>query len=414
MLAADLLMAVLGAKETRVKSVRLGLTGVVAEVEPTRVVPICSGCFEPVSKVHDRKLGRCWRAQDICGVRLELRYDPRRVLCPTCGVTTELVPWAEPGSKFTWEFEQETAFLAQKSDKTTVARLLRIAWYTVGTIIERVVERLQPADRLEGLTHIGVDELSYRKGHRYLTVVVNHKTGKIVWMHPGKNAETLGKFFEELGAERSRRLEVVTLDMSAAYIEAVTKAAPQAKLVFDRFHVQRLAHDALDEVRRAEMREHGKTTPEGRALKRSRWATQKNPWNLTQDEKAKLSELQRTNRKLYRGYLLKEALADLLDRRQVNVARARLLDWISWALHSGLAPFAKSARTLQKHLEGIVAYVQTGCSNGRTEGLNGKIRTITRRSFGFHRVESLMALIVLCCSGINLSPAHRNPLPLAH
>jgi len=414
MLAKDLLTAVLGAKETKVNSVRLGLASVIAEVEPTRETPVCAGCFEASPKVYDRKPGRCWRAQDICGVRLELRYAPRRVDCPNCGVTTELVPWAEPGSKFTWEFEEEASFLAQKCDKSTVARLLRIAWYTVGTIIERVVNRLRTTDSLEGLTQIGVDELSYRKGHRYLTVVVNHQTGKIVWLHPGKNAETLGKFFEKLGEVRCRRLQLVTIDMSAAYIDAVTTAAPQAQLVFDRFHVQRLAHNALDEVRRAEMREHGKATPEGKALKRSRWATQKNPWNLTQEERAKLSELQRTNRKLYRGYLLKEALTDLLDRHQVNVARAKLLDWISWALHSGLEPFAKTARTLQKHVDGIIAYVRSGCSNGRTEGLNGKIRTITRRSFGFHRVESLMALIVLCCSGLNLTPAHRNPLPLAH
>lgn len=412
MLATDLLSAVLGMKETKVTKVRIGLTSVIADVEPTRRTPVCSGCFENVSKVYDRKSGRWWRALDICGVKLELRYDLRRVDCADCGVTAELVPWAEPGSKFTWEFEQEAAYLAQRCDKTSVSHLMRIAWETVGTIIERVVKRTQVGDPLDGLLQIGVDEISYRKHHHYLTVVVNHVTGKIIWMHPGKNAETLGLFFKELGAERCKLLEAVTLDMSAAYIEAVRAAAPQAKLVFDRFHVQRLVHNALDEVRRAEMREHGKATAEGQALKRSRWATQKNPWNLTQTEKDKLSQLQRTNKTLYRAYLLKESLADLLGRRQVNVARAKLLEWISWALHSRMEPFAKAARTMQKHLEGILAYVQTGLSNGRTEGLNGKIRTITRRSFGFHRVESLMALIVLCCSGINLVPAHRDPHPL--
>jgi transposase len=412
MLATDLLSAVLGMKETRVASVRLGLMSVIADVEPTRQAPVCSGCFSPASKVYDRRPGRWWRALDVCGVKLELRYDLRRVDCADCGVTAELVPWAEPGSKFTWEFEQQAAYLAQKCDKTTVSHVMRIAWETVGTIIERVVKRTQVGDPLDGLREIGVDEISYRKHHQYLTVVVNHVTGKIVWMHPGKNAETLGLFFKDLGPTRSALIEAVTLDMSAAYIEAVRSAAPQAKLVFDRFHVQRLVHDALDEVRRSEMRAHGKGTPEGQALKRSRWATQKNPWNLTQAEQDKLSELQRTNKTLYRAYLLKESLADLLGGRQVNVARKKLLEWISWALHSRMDAFARAARTMQKYLEGIVAYVQTGLSNGRTEGLNGKIRTITRRSFGFHRVESLMALIVLCCSGIHLTPAHRNPRPL--
>lgn len=407
--AAELLARTLRLPETEVVSVRVTLIGVEAEVRPTRRVPVCSGCFQKVVAIYDHSRGRWWRAQDICGVELTLHADQRRVDCPRCGVTVELVPWAEPGSKFTWDFEEQTAYLAQKCDKTAVSTLMRIAWKTVGTIIERVVARKRAKDQLKDLTHAGVDELSYRKGHWYITIVVNHVTGKIVWMRPGKNAETLLGFFADLGPERCKDLQIMTLDMSAAYVEAVTAAAPGAKLVFDRFHVQRLVHTALDEVRRAEMREHGRGTLEKTALKRSRWALQKNPWNLTQEERAKLSELQRTNRALYRAYLLKESLAGILDGRQVNIARTKLLEWVSWALHSGLQPFAKAARTIQKRLEGIVAYVQTGLSNGRSEGLNGKIRTITRRSFGFHRVESLMAMIELCCSGIALSPGHRNP-----
>jgi transposase len=410
MTAAELLQRTLRIPQTRISGVRISWMAVVADVEPTTPAPICSGCYEPTEAVYDRKRGRWWRTQDLCGVRLELHYDLRRVDCATCGVTVELVPWAEPGSKFTWEFEQEAALLAQKCDKTTVSQVLRIAWNTVGTIIERVVKRNQRDDPLNGVTHIGVDELSYRKGHRYITIVVNQLTGKIIWMHPGKNEKTLALFFEALG-ERCKQIELVTLDMSAAYVAAVTTAVSHAKIVFDRFHVQRLVHDALDEVRRAEMREFGRTTPEAKALKGTRWATQKNPWNLTQKETDKLSNLQKTNAKLYRGYLLKEAILAVLDRRQVNVARQKLGEWISWALHSGLEPFARCARTLKKYVEGILAYIQTGFSNGRTEALNGKIRTITRRSFGFHRVESLMAMITLCCSGIHLGPAHRHPDP---
>ena len=412
MSAAKFLERTLRLPETRVESVSFALLGIVAEVVPTRKAGVCSGCFETVEQVHDRKRGRWWRAQDVCGVRLELRYDLRRVDCPACGVKAELVPWAEPDSKFTWEFEQDAAFLAQKCDKTAVSKFLRIAWATVGTLIERVVKRMQKGDPLDGVTHIGVDELSYRKGHRYITIVINQLTGKIIWMHKGKNADTLKLFFAELGEERRKLIEIVTMDMSAAYVKAVQDTVPKAQIVFDRFHVQRLVHDALDEVRRSEMREQDKTTPEGKALKGTRWATQKNPWNLTQEETARLSELQRTNTKLYRAYLLKEAIAAVLERRQVNVARKKLYEWIAWALHSKLDAFARCAKTIQKYVEGILAYVQTGFSNGRTEGLNGKIRTITRRSFGFHRVESLMAMITLCCSGLKLEPAHRLPSPL--
>ena len=212
-------------------------------------------------------------------------------------------------------------------------------------------------------------------------------------------------FFKELGKERSAQLEAVTLDMSGAYLKAITEASPQARVIFDRFHVQRLAHDALDTVRREQVR--GADPDDKRALKNSRFALQKNPWNLSTLEAEKVAEVQKTNRPLYRAYLLKETLAAILDRGQVNVARQKLLEWIDWAARSRLPPFCKLARTARDHLEGILAYVATGLSNGRSEGLNGKIRTITRRSFGFHSAASLIALIFLCCSGITLLPVHR-------
>lgn len=243
-------------------------------------------------------------------------------------------------------------------------------------------------------------------------MVVDLVKGRVVWAHPGKNADTLLKFFAALGLSRCGEVELVAIDMSEAYIKGVGAAVPKAQLVFDRFHVRRLVHDALDAVRRQQVGLFGTRTEAGQALKRTRWALQKSPWNLTELETAKLSHLQRANKALYRAYLLKESLAAILDGRQVNVARSKLEEWISWALRSRLEPFRKVAKTIRRHLEGILAYVQTGFSNGATEGLNGKIRTITRRSFGFHRPASLIALIYLCCSGLTLGPAHANPLPL--
>jgi transposase len=317
----------------------------------------------------------------------------------------ELVPWAAAQSWFTFEFEQHVAYLAQRADKTTISDTMRIAWATVGNIIERVVERLRPSDPLDGLRLIGVDELSYRRHHEYVTVVIDHDRGAVVWAHQGKDADTLGAFFQELGKERCAQLEAVTLDLSAAYIKAVTEASPKARLIFDRFHVQRLAHDALDAVRRQQWRTAD--AEDKHAIKGTRFALQKNPCNLSAIEYAKLTLVQRTNRPLYRAYLLKETLAKILDGAQVNVARDKLLEWIAWATRARLPPFRTVARTIKKHLEGIVAYVATGLSSGRSEGLNGKIRTITRRSFGFHSASSLIALIKLCCGGLTLSPAHR-------
>jgi transposase len=195
----------------------------------------------------------------------------------------------------------------------------------------------------------------------------------------------------------------VTLDMSGAYLKAVTEASPQAQVIFDRFHVQRLAHNALDEVRRAEVREL-KGTEEAKDLKRMRFVLHKRLWNLSTIEGQKLAVLQRTNGPTYRACLLKESLAEILDGMEIDVARVKLREWIGWADRSRLDPFRKLAGTIKEHFERILAYIPERLNNGRTEGTNGKIRTITRRSYGFHSASNLIAMIFLCCSGIALLP----------
>jgi transposase len=194
------------------------------------------------------------------------------------------------------------------------------------------------------------------------------------------------------------------MDLGAAYRAAVEARAPQAQKVFDRFHVQKLASEAVDAVHRQE-RNLQSHTAQGPALKRSRWALLKNPWNLTQRQGEKLSEVARTNRRLYRAYLLKESLAKGLDYRRLKRAEQHLDCWAQWASRSKLKPFVKLSRTVRCFKEGILAYTTTGLSNGLVEGLNNKIRLITRRAFGFHSAETLKAMIYLCCGGLSLNPA---------
>ena len=315
------------------------------------------------------------------------------------------MPWASPGSIATFAFEERVAYLAQQCSQSAVARLMRVAWRTTGDIIRRVVTRNfeDNDDRLVDLRHIGIDELSYRRHHEYITVVVDHERGRVVWSRPGKNAATLHEFFDELGAERCEAINSVTIDMSQAYISAVEDRLPGARLVFDRFHVQRLVQDALDETRRDEVR--AASSNEKKALKGTRWALQKSPWKLSSNEIQTLEYLAKDNTNLYSAYLLKGWFADILDRRQVNVARRSIEQWVVDAKGSGLEHFEKAARTIEKRIDGILEYVRTRFSNGRTEGLNGKIRTITRRAFGFHSADALIAMIFLCCGGVEVTPA---------
>jgi transposase len=378
----------------------------VVGVRPRRRRARCAQC-ERVSPGYDRLPTRRWRHLGLGRLRIELEYAPQRVKCRHCGgVHVEAVAWAAHGSSFTYEFEELVAYLAQVTDKTQVKELMGISWSTVGSIVQRVVDRKLPADLLRGLRRIGVDEFGYRRRHHYLTVVVDHDRQRVVWTGKGHDSATLKAFFDQLGPERCAKLECVTIDLSGAFIKAVQESAPQAQIVFDRFHVQRLASDALDEVRRQQLRDL-RGTDEGRELFRSRFALLKNPWNLSEIEQGRLSAVQRSNAPLYRAYLLKETLAKSLDYLQPARAERSLTDWLSWAARSRLKPFVRAARTVRKHLDGILAYVRERLTNAFVEGMNNRIRMIAHRAFGFHSHIALSAMIFLCCSGIVLDP----PLP---
>jgi transposase len=385
----------------------VGLEGkeLVVDVRPRWRRPRCPVCGK-AGTIYETREPRFWRDLAFGETVTLLRYAPRRVDCRTCGVHVEAVPWAAPKSRFTRRMEELVGYLAQQMSKTAVCKLTGIDWRTVGTIVERLIsEKLDPT-RLDDLTVIGVDELSFRRHHNYITVVVDHVRQRIVWVGEGKSADTLAEFFKALGPERAKLLTHVTMDLSAAYRTSVAAHAPQAELVFDRFHIQRLASDALDAVRRAEVRAAEDTT-EAKSLKGTRWALLKSPWNLNAVETGKLADLQRANRRIFRAYLLKEKLAEVLSRRQPGVAAAELDRWTHWASRSRLKPFVRLARTIKQFSAGILAYVRTGLSNGPTEGLNNKSRLITRRAYGFHAAPALIAMIFLCCGGITLAP----PLP---
>jgi transposase len=379
--------------------------GVIVTVRLRRRRRVCSGCGQ-VGRlaIHDRRRKR-WRHLDLGAARCWIECELRRVWCPACGgPRLEPVPWARPGAGYTRDFEDLVAFLAQQMAKTPIAKLLRIAWDTVGDIVARVVADFLDESRLDGLVAIGCDEISYRKGERYLTCVADHASGAIIWARPGRNAATLQAFFDQLG-ERKRSIRAISIDMSAGYQNAVRAAVPQAEVCFDPFHVVKLANEAVNEVRRAEWNAQSKsTTATGRWLKGVRWALLKAPERLTERQKVKLAEVQHANRGLYRAYLLKEELRALYHLPDSAAAPEHLTAWLAWASRSKLRPFVKLARTIRRYRDGILAAIRLGLSNARLEGLNSKVRLISHRSFGFHGPDPLIALIYLCAGGIIIEP----------
>lgn len=406
MRVTTLLRRLIGVTELLVEDVLFTVSDTLSVgVRPRWRLPRCGQCGRRAPG-YDRRHLRRWQHLPLGRTRIDLTYAPRRVSCPSCGIRTEQVPWADGSSRFTLAFEELVAYLAQITDKTKVTELTGIAWATVGSIVNRVVSRRLDPARLEGLRVIGVDEFSYRKRHHYLTVVVDHERRRVVWAGEGRGADVLGEFFAQLGEQGRAAIASVTIDMAGGYIKAVRQWVPHAQIVFDRFHVQRLASDAVDEVRRGMVRdlEGGE---EARTIKNTRYALLKNPWHLSDSEHSKLADIQRTNQRLYRAYLLKETLAQALDYRQPWRARKALQRWLAWASRSKLKPFVKLARTVRKHRDEILAYVQTRLTNGLVEGLNNKLRMVARRAYGFHSAKALIGMLYLVSGGIELNP----PLP---
>ena len=395
----------LGVTKLFVSDVSFQLEGVVVRVRPTWRVPRCGICSRKAPG-YDRRRARRWRHLGIGGLKIWLEYAPRRVMCRRCGIRTEAVPWAEPGSRFTRQFEELAAYLAQQTDKTHVTELMGISWSTVGAIVERILKKRHSPSRFDNLRRIGVDEFSYRKRHRYLTVVVDHDRRQVIWAGAKHTKETLLGFFDELGPERCKGIEYVTLDMAAWFLEAIKERLPHAQVIFDRFHVQQLATKAVDTVRREQLRDL-RGSAKGRDIYGLRFALLKRPWDLSLWEGQKLEDLQKRNHRLYRAYLLKESLAEILEDNQLARARAALKQWLSWASRSKIKPFVQVARTIRFYFDGVLAYVKERLTNGLVEGFNTRLRMIARRAYGFHHVNALIAMLYLCCGGIKLEP----PLP---
>jgi transposase len=373
--------------------------------------PLCG--YATRARYDRRPAWSWWRHLDFGRFRVEVRAGLRRLECPQHGVVVEAVPFARHRAGFTRDFEDVAAFLATKTDKTTIVRFLRIDWDTVGRICERVVGDELDAERLDGLVHIGVDEISWKKHHKYLTLVTNHTTGKTVWGRAGKDTATLDAFFDELGEERAGQIEAVSMDMGSAFNKSVRAEghAPKATICIDPFHAVKLVGEALDVERRKAWNElrHGGDPAAAKKFKGARWALLKKPKDLTEDQASTLRKLKRRGGDVWRAYTLKEAFRAIFAGDLTPEAVEELIDrWISRASRSRLPAFVKAAKTIRKFRDGLLAAIRLNINNGRAEGLNNVVRLIFRRARGFHSAEAALALVMLSCGPITLRLPHEN------
>ena len=422
---ATLWRALLGVEKTVIEDVEFDEDEqvLVAHVRPhKRARGRCGRCGRR-SPGYDAGEGRRrWRALDLGTIQAVLEADAPRVDCPVHGPTVIAVPWARHRAGHTRAFDDQVAWLAVACSKSAVTQLMRIAWRTVGAIVARVCADVDAeVDRFAGLTRIGIDEISYKRHHKYLTVVVDHDSGRLVWAAPGRDTATLQKFFDALGEQRCAQITHVSADAAEWIAKVVATNAPQAVRCADPFHIVQWATEALDEVRRRAWNE-ARDAPGGsrvtggtkrriregtgpaRQLKRARWALWKNPEDLTVRQREKLRWIARTHPHLYRGYLLKEGLR-LVFRLRGEAGKQALHRWLHWASRCRIPEFVNLQRRIRRNLEPIHASLEHGMSNGLIESTNTKIRLLTRVGFGFKNPESLIALAMLALGG------YRPPLP---
>jgi transposase len=435
--------------------------------EPDRVVVVvalrrrllhCPKCsYSTPSRENEQNHDSWWRHLDLGRWRLEVRARLRRVRCPVHGAHVEGVPFARDGARFTRDFENLVAWLATKSDKSATCRLTRIDWHTVGRIIKRVADEQFDEDRLTNLYEISIDEVAWRKGHRYLTLVGDHTRGCVVWGCEGKGQAAADQFFAELdpppadpgpaareavpaimvpfgpcptvaagegipgawltGGEeidprlfaRASRLGAVSMDMTGGYAKSVRAHAPQATIVIDNYHVVQVATKALDEVRREhwnELRRAGETDA-AKKFKADRWALLKNPDDLTERQATVLAAIHSGGGKLARAWTMKEMVRAIFAPRLTVEAVSELLDRLLARLsRCRLAPFIRLGRTIRKHKAGILATRRLNLSNARAEALNNKVKLIVRRAYGFHSAQAALALVHLSCGPVTLTLPH--------
>jgi transposase len=429
-----------------VKKVRFRPDRVIVEVALRRRRLQCPRCeFSTAARKDTRPVNSVWRHLDLGVWRLEIHCRRRRLRCPRHGVLAEGVPFARHKAHFTRDFECLVAWLAARTDKSAICRLLRIDWDTVGRIIARVcADELDP-DRLNELFDIGVDEVSWKKQHNYLTLVADHRAGKIVWGCKGAGEQAADAFFTELDpdspravpptppgdaaasslsarthhaadereppvAERAGKLAAISLDMGPGYAASARWHAPQAVVCIDPYHVVQNANKALDEVRRAywnELRQSGDPQA-ARRFKDARWSLLKAPAKLTDRQAATLRRLKAAGGEVWRGYTLKEATRGIFAPELTVADVEHLIDrLLSRLARSRLEPFVRLGKTIRKHRDGILAAVRLGINQGRTEALNNKVRLITRRAYGFHTAEAALALVMLTCGPITLHLPHQ-------
>ncbi|MFV0412848.1 MAG: ISL3 family transposase [Oscillospiraceae bacterium] len=382
----------------------------------------CGICHRKANRYDGGRGIRRWRCADAGTMKVYIESEMPRVSCKEHGVVSASAPWARHKSGFTRHFEETVAWLATHASKSVVATLMRVEWHTVGSICGRVYREMerQNVSRFDGLVNIGIDETSYKKGHKYMTVVINHETASVIWCSVGYGKEVLSGFFEQLRPEQRASIRCVSADGARWIASCVEEYCPNAERCVDPFHVVSWATETLDNERRkawAEAHQAAKAVPKrstgrpkkgelanpekakAKTVKNIRYALLKNPENLSDKQQAQLQFLVEANPVLHRAYLLKENLRLALKAGPDEIADV-LREWMAWAQRCRIPAFRELRLKIKRNFDSIVASAKHGLSNARMEAINNKIKLVIRMAFGFRNYDNMLAMVMLSCSAL--------------
>jgi transposase len=350
---------------------------------------ICSNCHQPAPG-YDRLEKREFEFIPVWGFSIFFVYTMRRVECPTCGIRVEEVPWADGKRHQTKTYMQFLAHWARKLSWKEVAESFQTSWPKVFRAVEYIVEWGLKHRDLSGITAIGIDEIKWQRGHKYLTLVyqINAERIRLLWIGKDRTVKTLLRFFRFLGKNRSQELRYVCSDMWKPYLKVIKKKASSAIHILDRFHIMARINKAIDEVRAEEYRRMEKDGYEP-LLKNSRWCLLKRKKNLTEKQEVKLKEILNYNLKSVRSYLLKEDFNGLWNYVSPAWAGKFLDRWCTRVMRSKIEPMKREAKTIRKHKQLILNWFKAkkAFSCGIVEGLNNKVKVTMRKSYGFRTLK---------------------------
>jgi transposase len=364
----------------------------------------CQVCERRCPIVSQGRDERSWLDISTFGRRVELRYRPREIACPTHGRGQEMIPWAAPRARLTYRAEWRLCVLCTLMTQKAAAEVMCMPTSTVSDNLHRIINRVRTGHRIKGLVSIGVDEISYKKGQKYVTLVYDLDRSKVLWVGEGKGRETLDRFFnEELTKEQKDAIRWASCDMANAYTEGIKAHCQNVKLVIDRFHVVKRLNEAVDEVRKEEWRQlEGE---QKKAVKGLRWLLRRSPLSRTKGDTRALNALAKGNRRIYRAWELKDEFEHFWSYAYVGSARKFLEQWATRALRSRIPSMRKFVATLRNYQENILTYIERSLTNAVAEGINRVVKLAKNRASGYRGVQAFADMIYLLVGDVDI-PVH--------